>query len=94
LLDAHGIEGRVAVPVDQIERPLGIDRLGLAVAHEQDLGRARRGRVAMLAVRVGLALRLAHAPPVALPSSGFAAPVGEAAGRREAQEYGARKVDS
>ena len=60
LVHAHGVEGRVAVPIDQIERPLGIDGLGLAVAHEEYLGRARRRRVAVLAVRVGLALGLAH----------------------------------
>jgi len=60
LVHARRVERRVAVPVDEVERPLGVDGLGLAVADEEDLGRARRRRVAMLAVRVGLALRLAH----------------------------------
>ena len=41
-------------------RPRSVNGLGFTVAHEEDLGRARRRRVPMLAVRVGLALGLAH----------------------------------
>ena len=59
LLDADGVERRVAVPVDELERLLRVDGLGLAVAHEEDLGRARRRRVAVLAVG---GLGLGHEP--------------------------------
>src|SRR5690349_8691067 len=62
LLHADRIERRVAVPVDEFEGTLGIGGLGLAVTHKEDLGRARRRRVAMLAITPGLALRLAHGP--------------------------------
>jgi hypothetical protein len=60
LVHSRGVEGRVAVPVDKLEGMFRVHRLGLTVAHEQDLGRARRRRVAVLAVRVGLTLGLGH----------------------------------
>ena len=63
LLDADGVERRVAVPVDELEGLLGVDGLRLPVAHEEDLGRARRRRVAMLPVTPGLALGLRHGAP-------------------------------
>ena len=40
---ALGREGRVAVPVDERERPAGHHRLGLAVADQEQLGGARAG---------------------------------------------------
>ncbi len=58
LLHADRVEWRVAVPVDELERVVGVDGLRLAVAHEKDLGGARRRRVPVLAVR----LRLRHGP--------------------------------
>ena len=47
---ALGRKGRVAVPVDEGERLAGHQRLGLAVADEEELGRAGGPAEAGLAV--------------------------------------------
>jgi len=63
LLHADRVERRIAVPVDELEGLLGVDGLRLPVTHEEDLGRVRRRRVAMLPVPPRLALGLRHGAP-------------------------------
>ncbi len=53
LLLADGVEGRIAVTVAQRERSIGVRGCRLAVAHEQDRRRARRGREPVLAKAFG-----------------------------------------